>query len=41
MLPDPSYNSVLVTKLVNSILLDGKKEVAQTSVIGPVESVAQ
>jgi small subunit ribosomal protein S7 len=28
-LPDPVYNSVLVTKLVNSIMLDGKKGVAQ------------
>ncbi len=25
VLPDPMYNSVLVTKLVNSIMLDGKK----------------
>ena len=29
ILPDPMYNSVLVTKLVNSIMLDGKKGVAQ------------
>ncbi|MEA4965082.1 MAG: 30S ribosomal protein S7 [Oscillospiraceae bacterium] len=29
VLPDPIYNSVLVTKLVNSIMLDGKKGVAQ------------
>ena len=29
VLPDPMYNSVLVTKLVNSIMLDGKKGVAQ------------
>ena len=29
VLPDPQYNSVLVTKLVNSIMLDGKKGVAQ------------
>ena len=28
VLPDPIYNSVLVTKLVNSIMLDGKKGVA-------------
>ena len=27
VLPDPIYNSVLVTKLVNSIMLDGKKGV--------------
>ena len=27
ILPDPMYTSVLVTKLVNSIMLDGKKGV--------------
>ncbi len=34
VLPDPIYNSVLVTKLVNSIMLDGKKGVAQKVVYG-------
>ena len=29
ILPDPMYNSVLVTKLINSVMLDGKKGVAQ------------
>ena len=29
ILPDPVYNSVLVSKLINSIMLDGKKGVAQ------------
>ena len=29
VLPDPMYNSVLVTKLINSVMLDGKKGVAQ------------
>ena len=29
VLPDPVYNSVLVTKLINSVMLDGKKGVAQ------------
>ena len=29
VLPDPVYNSVLVSKLINSIMLDGKKGVAQ------------
>ena len=28
-LADPLYNSVLVTKLINNIMLDGKKGVAQ------------
>ena len=29
VLPDPIYNSKTVTKLVNNIMLDGKKSVAQ------------
>ncbi|MCX7715306.1 MAG: 30S ribosomal protein S7 [Clostridia bacterium] len=29
VLPDPIYNSVVVTKLINNIMLDGKKGVAQ------------
>ena len=30
VLPDPIYNSKVVTKLVNAIMLDGKKGTAQT-----------
>lgn len=29
VLPDPIYNSPIVTKLINSIMLDGKRGVAQ------------
>ena len=29
VLPDPMYNSKVVTKLINNIMLDGKKSVAQ------------
>ena len=29
VLPDPMYNSKLVTRLINNIMLDGKKGVAQ------------
>ncbi len=32
VLPDPMYNSVLVTKLINQVMLDGKKGLAQTIV---------
>ena len=39
ILPDPLYNSVLVTKLVNSIMLDGKKGVAQKVVYGAFEII--
>ena len=39
ILPDPMYNSVLVTKLVNSIMLDGKKGVAQKVVYGALDII--
>lgn len=29
VLPDPMYNSKVVTKLINSIMYDGKKGIAQ------------
>ncbi len=32
VLPDPLYKSKLVTKLINNVMLDGKKGVAQTIV---------
>ena len=41
VLPDPIYNSVLVTKLVNSIMLDGKKGVAQKVVYGAFSIVEE
>ena len=34
VLADPLYNSVVVTKLINNIMLDGKKGVAQKIVYG-------
>ena len=41
VLPDPNYNSVLVTKLVNSIMLDGKKGVAQKVVYGAFDIIKE
>ena len=41
ILPDPIYGSVLVTKLVNSIMLDGKKGVAQKVVYGAFQIVEE
>jgi small subunit ribosomal protein S7 len=41
VLADPLYNSKVVTKLVNSIMLDGKKGTAQKIVYGAFERVAQ
>ena len=34
VLADPVYNSKIVTKLINSIMLDGKKGIAQKIVYG-------
>ncbi len=39
VLPDPLYNSKLVTRLINSIMYDGKKGVAQKIVYGAFEIV--
>ena len=41
ILPDPVYNSVFVTKLVNSIMLDGKKGVAQKVVYGAFDIISE
>ena len=41
VLPDPVYNSKIVTKLINSIMLDGKRGVAQRIVYGAFEAVAE
>ena len=41
VLPDPLYNSKTVTKLVNNVMLDGKKGVAQKIVYGAFEIVAE
>ena len=39
VLPDPLYNSKMVTRLINSIMLDGKKGVAQKIVYGAFDIV--
>jgi len=41
VLPDPLYNSKLVTKLINNIMLDGKKGVAQKIVYDAFAIVEQ
>ena len=41
VLPDPMYRSVLVTKLINSVMLDGKKGVAQKVVYGAIDIVKE
>ena len=39
ILPDPIYGSVVVAKLINSIMLDGKKGVAQGIVYDAFEQI--
>ena len=41
VLPDPLYNSKLVTRLINNIMLDGKKGVAQKLVYDAFEIVGE
>ncbi|MCR4841009.1 MAG: 30S ribosomal protein S7 [Lachnospiraceae bacterium] len=41
VLADPLYNSKVVTKLINNIMLDGKKGVAQKIVYGAFDQIAE
>ena len=41
VLPDPMYHSKLVTRLINNIMYDGKKGVAQKIVYGAFDIVAE
>ena len=41
VLADPIYNSILVTKLVNSVMLDGKKGIAQKVVYGAFDLISE
>ena len=41
VLPDPIYNSKLVTKLINNIMLDGKKNLAQNILYNAFERIRE
>ena len=41
VLPDPIYNSKVVTKLINNIMLDGKKAIAQKIVYGAFDIIKE
>ena len=41
VLADPLYNNKVVTKLINNVMLDGKKGTAQKIVYGAFEQVAE
>ena len=41
VLPDPVYGNVVVSKLINSIMLDGKKSTAQKIVYGAFDQIKE
>ena len=41
VLPDPIYNSKLVSRLINSIMIDGKKGIAQTILYDAFNMIAE
>ncbi len=41
VLPDPLYNSTMVTKLVNQVMLDGKKGIAQSIVYSAMKAASE
>ena len=41
VLPDPIYGSVVFTKLVNQIMLDGKKSVAERICYGALDIIKE
>ena len=41
VLPDSKYNSKVVTKLINQVMLDGKKQIAQGIVYGAFDKIKE
>ncbi|NMB27506.1 MAG: 30S ribosomal protein S7 [Tissierellia bacterium] len=41
VMPDPIYNDIVVTKLINNIMLDGKKGIAQGIVYGAFDHIEE
>ena len=41
VLPDPLYNSTLVTKITNQVMLDGKKGIAQSIVYTAMKTASE
>ncbi len=41
VLPDPIYNSIMVTKFINGVMWAGKKSVAEAIFYGAMEKVAE
>ncbi len=41
VLPDPVYNSIVLTKFINQVMLDGKKGTAESIVYGALDIVKE
>ncbi|MDQ6787306.1 MAG: 30S ribosomal protein S7 [Acidobacteriota bacterium] len=41
VLPDPIYNSIMVTKFINGVMWQGKKSVAEKIFYGAMEKIAE
>ena len=41
VLPDPRYNNVVLSKLINQVMVDGKKSVAQSVVYGAFDIIKE
>ena len=41
VLPDPVYNTIIITKLINQVIYDGKRGVAQSVCYEAMEAVAE
>jgi len=41
ILPDPVYNSVVLTKFINQVMLDGKKGTAESIVYGALDIIRE
>ena len=41
ILPDPKYNDRLVAKFVNSLMLDGKKSLAESVFYGAMDTIEE
>lgn len=39
VMPDPIYNSKVITKFINTLMLDGKKSVAEKIMYGAIETL--
>lgn len=41
VLPDPKYHSILVTKFINGLMLDGKKSVSEKTFYSAIDRIAE